>query len=127
EIARAAGDPARETVETLAARRPEAIAAVNAGFFTMATGRPTDLLKIDGEVVNGTGRPRGAVGILEGPELTTLLFDQVSVATPAEEDPEYRPLRGSSPDDWARAADAISGAGLLLREGRELTDWTVER
>ena len=125
EIGRATGEPARESVEAIAARHPGAIAAVNAGFFWMQTGRPTDLLKIDGEVVSGTSRPRGAVGILEGPDLTTLVFDQVSVAT--RQDPEYKPLLGSSPDDWSRAADAISGAGLLMLDGRELTDWTVER
>jgi hypothetical protein len=127
EIDRAAGDPPRETVETIAARRRGAIAAVNAGFFSLETGKPTDLLKIDGEVVNGTSRPRGAVGILDRPDLTTLLFDQLSVATRSDEEPEYTPLLGSSPGDWARASDAISGAGLLMRDGRELTDWTDER
>jgi hypothetical protein len=127
EIARATGEPARETVETLATRRPDVIAAVNAGFFALQTGRPTDLLKIDGEVVSGTSRPRGAVGILERPDLTTLLFDQVSVATRAKQEPEFKPLLGSSPSDWSRASHAISGAGLLMLDGRELTDWTVER
>ena len=127
EIGRATGDPPRETVEAIASRRRGVIAAVNAGFFSLQTGEPTDLLKIDGELLNGTSRPRGAVGILEGPDLTTLLFDQVSVATHARADPEYRPRLGSSPGDWSQASDAISGAGLLMLDGRELTDWTDER
>src|SRR5688500_4764712 len=58
EIARATGEPARETLETIAARRPGVIAAINAGFFSLATGKPTDLLKIAGEIIKGTARPR---------------------------------------------------------------------
>lgn len=127
EIARAAGVPARELVRTIALRRPGVIAATNAGFFSLETGRPTDLLKIDGKIVSGTRRPRGAVGILRRPDRTTLLFDQVSVATRRRRQPEYKPLLGSSPSDWARASYAISGAGLLLLDGRELTEWTAER
>ena len=30
------------------------------------------------------------------------------------------------PGDWVRAAHAISGAGLLMLDGRTLTDWTDE-
>ena len=126
-IARATGEPARETVEAIAARRPGVIAAINAGFFSLATGRPTDLLKVEGKVVNGTRRPRGAVGILDRRGVTALLFDQVSVATPPKERLAYKPLLGSSAKDWARASHAISGAGLLLLDGREFTDWTPER
>jgi hypothetical protein len=29
--------------------------------------------------------------------------------------------------EWTRAATIVGGAGLLIREGRPLTDWTVER
>jgi hypothetical protein len=29
--------------------------------------------------------------------------------------------------DWARAATIVGGAGLLIRDGRPLTDWAVER
>jgi exopolysaccharide biosynthesis protein len=127
EIARAAGTPARETVGAIAARRPGAIAAVNAGFFSLQTGKPAGLLKMDGEVVSATTRPRGAVGIRRRPELTTLLFDQVSVAIRPKDNAEFKPLLGSSASDWARASDAIGGAGLLLLDGRELTEWAAER
>lgn len=127
EIVRAVGQPPLETVPAIAARRPNAIAAINAGFFSLQTGRPTDLLKIDGEILRGTKRPRGAVGILERPDLTVLLFDRLSVATSPGLDPDYKPLLGSSPRDWARASDAISGAGLLMLDGRELTEWKAER
>jgi exopolysaccharide biosynthesis protein len=127
EIARGQEADPRETVETMAARRPGAIAAVNAGFFSLKTGRPTDFLKIDDVVVNDTTRPRGAVGILEQNSVTRLLFDRVTVNTRASGPPNYQTLLGSSPRDWARAQDAVSGAGLLMLDGRVLTDWTEER
>jgi exopolysaccharide biosynthesis protein len=122
----AQGTTPRETVDVIAARRPRAVAAVNAGFFSLQTGQPTDLLKVNGTVVNGTERPRGAVGILDRRGTTTLLFDRV-VVTMRGGRAEYKPQLGSSARDWARADDAISGAGLLLRDGRELHDWSAER
>ena len=125
-IGRDTGDePAAQTVETIAAQQEDAIAAINAGFFSMKTGKPTDLLKIDGEVVSGTGRPRGAVGILDSGGTTTLIFDRLTVATRSGT-PAYRPLLGTSPTVWERTVAAISGAGLLRLNGREFTDWSDE-
>ncbi|HEX7086821.1 MAG TPA: hypothetical protein VF198_10690, partial [Vicinamibacterales bacterium] len=56
EIRRGGDDamPARETVAAMAARRSGTIAAVNGGFFSLQTGRPTGFLKVDGEVLSGT-------------------------------------------------------------------------
>jgi len=128
EIGRATNvEPARETVAALAARRSGAIAAINAGFFSLETGKPTSFLKTDGRVVSGTSRPRGAVGINDRGGVTTLLFDRVAVASPPDKRPEYKPLLSSTPRDWSRVPHAISGAGLLLLGGREFTDWTDER
>jgi exopolysaccharide biosynthesis protein len=127
EIGRGAGaEPARETVDTIAARRPGAIAAINAGFFSLQTGRPTAFLKIDGKVVSGTSRARGAVGIRDHRGLTELLFDRVRVTT-AGRRAQYEPLLGTSSRDWSRVPEAVGGAGLLLLDGRALTDWTDER
>jgi exopolysaccharide biosynthesis protein len=126
EIGRGAGEePPRTTVETIAKQRPGVIAAVNAGFFSLQTGRPTDFLKIDGEVVHGTARARGAVGIGDGDGTTLLLFDRVKVSV-GNRRAKYSPLLGTSSDDWARASDAVGGAGLLRLDGRELSDWTEE-
>jgi exopolysaccharide biosynthesis protein len=119
-------EPPRETVDVIAVRRPGALAAINAGFFSLQSGQPTDLLKVEGRVLNGTNRPRGAVGILDRRGVTSLLFDRLVVDTRAGV-PRYTPQFGSSARDWARASDAISGAGLLMLDGREITDWTVER
>lgn len=115
------GEPALETVAEIAARR-RAVAAVNAGFFSMQTGKPSALLKKDGALVGRTSRPRGAVAMIEGNGRTRLLFDRVTAGAAG-----YRTLMGSSPKDWARARFAISGAGLLLREGRVIDDWADER
>lgn len=127
EIARAAGDPARERIDTIVAKRPGAVAAINAGFFSMQTGKPTDFLKVAGKVVRGTRRARGAVGAIDDGDVTTLIFDRLKVTTLEDGDVQYTPLLGSSPRDWARAQHAISGAGLLMREGRELREWSDER
>lgn len=212
-----AGDrvPARETVQQIAARRG-AIAAVNAGFFSLADGDPVSLLKANGELVSDTDRPRGAVGILDDHGVARLLFDRVTVAVtvaihgrrlpinaidaapatgkltlytptyqgqvlPADGGTEwllengthprvtarypspgavtsqgrttvlslgsgtppppldllappnkisietsYRTRLGSAATDWSRAATVVSGAGLLVLDGRELTEWKEE-
>ena len=128
EIGRGAGvEPARATVDVIAARRPGAIAAVNAGFFSLETGKPTNFLKMNGKVVSGTARPRGAVGISVRGGVTTLLFDRLAVSTPAKGGLEYKPLLDSSPRDWSRVQHAVSGAGLLMLDGIELNEWRDER
>ena len=126
EIARGerAESPA-ETVEAIARRRPGAVAAVNGGFFSLETGKPTDFLKIAGEVLSPSHRPRGAVGILERGGITTLLLDRVAVFT-HEAVPQYTPILATSPRDWAEAPYAVGGAGLLMLNGRALTDWAKE-
>lgn len=126
-IGRAEGTVPRETVDVIADRRPGVIAAINAGFFSLQTGQPTDLLKVDGKLLNGTARPRGAVGILDRGGVTRLVFDRVSATARGRDGAEYKTTLGSSTRDWARARDAISGAGLLRLDGRDLTDWSDER
>jgi exopolysaccharide biosynthesis protein len=115
--------PARETVQGIAARHG-AIAAINAGFFVLADGAPSALLKIRGQLIQGTSRPRGAVGLTERRGASLLLFDRLTVE---KSKGAYHPRLGSAAKDWARATGAVSGAGLLLLNGRELTDWTEER
>lgn len=125
-IVQAEGKPARETVDTLARRHRGVVAAINAGFFSMESGAPVAFLKVDGKVVSGTTRSRGAVGFLERGGRTSLLFDRVSVNRSGGR-VTIKPLLGSSPRDWSRARHAISGAGLLRLDGRELDEWTDER
>jgi len=120
---------ALEGVVAIAARR-RAIAAVNAGFFSLADGNPVALLKSHGELLSGTDRPRGAVGVLDSGGTTRLLFDQVTVSIRQSRRgfaAGYHTRLGSSAKHWARARHAVSGAGLLMLNGRALTDWTAER
>ena len=116
--------PARETVQSIAKRRG-ALAAVNAGFFALADGAPQALLKMGGTVIGKASRPKGAVGIVDRRHGPRLLFDRVTTEE-AREGIGYRTRRGSSPKDWARARHAVSGAGLLVLDGRDITDWTEE-
>jgi hypothetical protein len=117
--------PARETVLSIANRRG-ALAAVNGGFFVLADGAPQALLKTDGALIGKTVHPKGAVGVVDRRHGPRLLFDRVTTDTPQDRPTSYRTRFGSSPKEWARARNAVSGAGLLLLDGREITDWTEE-
>jgi exopolysaccharide biosynthesis protein len=116
--------PARETVLSIARRRG-ALAAVNAGFFSLADGSPQALLKNAGTLVGRALRPRGAVGVTDRRGLP-LLFDRVTIEDGTDGAVVYRTRLGSSPKEWARARHAVSGAGLLVLDGRDVTDWRDE-
>lgn len=66
--------PARQPVTEIA-KQHRALAAINASFFDMATGRQVGLLKVGGQLVATSGRTRGAVAWSDG----AVLFDRVSV------------------------------------------------
>jgi len=117
--------PARETVESIAQRRG-ALAAVNAGFFALADGKPVALLKSAGALLGRTRRSRGAVALSDRRGHPHLLFDRVTVDGTANDAKSYRTRLGTKPKDWANARDAVSGAGLLMLDGREFHDWTDE-
>jgi hypothetical protein len=116
-------NPARETVEGIAARA-QAIAAVNAGFFGLADGKPTGMLKVGGRLLGGTTRARGAVAFRERGGKTELLFDRVTVQS---RQGLYQTTLGSPARDWKGVPFAVSGAGLLLWHGRTISDWTDEK
>lgn len=114
--------PARETVASIAHRRG-AIAAVNGGFFALANGAPQAILKSAGRLIGGSLRARGAVAF---PRIgASLVFDRVTVDATLPV-PQYEPRLGSRPADWSGARHIVSGAGLLLRNGREITEWKEE-
>jgi exopolysaccharide biosynthesis protein len=124
EIAMAANqNPARETVESIATRT-HAIAAVNAGFFGLADGKPAAMLKVDGRLLGGTTRARGAVAFRDHRGKTELVFDRVTVQS---RQGVYQTRMGTNPKDWKGAPFAVSGAGLLLLRGRTISDWTDEK
>jgi len=115
----------RETVPSIA-RRLGAIAAVNSGFFVLANGAPAGILKSGGRIIGGSSRARGAIGITDRGGSTRVLFDRVTLDRSAAT-PLYRTRLGTRPAEWAAAAHAVSGAGLLLIDGREITEWADER
>jgi hypothetical protein len=117
--------PARETVLSIATRHG-ALAAVNGGFFVLANGKPQALLKSAGTLVGRTIRARGAVGISDRREGRPLLFDRVMTEDTPDGRTTYHTRMGSPPTEWARAGHAVSGAGLLVLDGRELSDWSEE-
>ena len=116
--------PARETVPAIAARK-QAIAAVNAGFFALPSGAPSGILKTGGRLIGGTKRARGAVAITRRGGATLMLFDRVIVekTTPNA----YSTRLGTKPQDWLSATDIVSGAGLLMVNGREMDEWADEQ
>ena len=116
--------PAREPVASIAARH-KALAAVNGGFFVLASGAPAGLLKADGKIIGWSNRPRGTVGILNGRNGASLLLDRVTLTRPKGRT-AYTTRFGSSTAAWTRAPDILGGAGLLLLDGREIDDWTEE-
>ena len=118
--------PARETVESIARRRG-ALAAINAGFFALTDGKPVALLKSAGALLGRARRARGAVALSDRRGHPRLLFDRVTVEGAANEAKSYRTRLGTKPKDWANARDAVSGAGLLMLDGREFHEWTDEQ
>jgi hypothetical protein len=95
-----------ETVAGIAERHG-AVAAVNAGFF-QPNGDPLGLLKIGGQIVSDTRRPRGAVGIVRTGERPRLIFDRVAASLS---------LQVQQPDDEAVTAD-IAGVDTTRLLGR---------
>ena len=73
-----------ERVDSIAKRR-NAIAAVNAGFFNVKNGEPAGLLKVGGVLVSDTTLTRGVVAIHAPPGgRQQLFFDQASVKMTAQ-------------------------------------------
>lgn len=61
------------------ARRHNAIAAINGGFFNRANGEPLGLLKVDGDLVSDSAATRGVVVVASPPGgPTRLIFDRLS-------------------------------------------------
>ncbi len=81
----ALGDRQGRATVLSAARRRQAIAAVNAGFFALHNGDPIGPLRIDGELVSDGTQGRGAAALVPGARRgkAAWLFDRASVAIAA--------------------------------------------
>ncbi len=125
-----AGDrsPALERVDAIAARHG-AVAAVNAGFF-LPRGRPAGLMKFDGRLLSPGPHARAALATTPG---GTITIDRVRPAMtswlawggvwPLA---WFQTGHGSSPLAWLAADDAIGGAGLIVKDGRAISEWSGE-
>lgn len=110
--------------------------------FTIYTPRYGDVADTpaDGAVWVLRGRPLTVVERRDGAARTAIPRDGVLMARGAPTGavhepvlgrvvqvvPEYRTRLGSDPARWHAARDVIGGAGLLVRNGRALDDWTEE-
>src|SRR5688572_10700344 len=75
------------------ARRRQAIAAVNAGFFNVKNGEPVSVLKVGGELVSDTSLARGVMAIQSRPGARQEFdFDQASVKVEARFKAEAQPV-----------------------------------
>jgi Phosphodiester glycosidase len=68
--------------------------------------------------------PQGFVLSFGGPRVSGPLA-QLRRGTRVALEVSYDPVDGE-PERWRTAQDVVGGAGLLLRDGREIEDWTVE-
>jgi len=68
--------------------------------------------------------PQGFVLSFGGPKLPGALTS-IRRGARVTLEVSYDPMEGE-PESWSAAQDVIGGAGLLMRDGRDVEDWTVE-
>jgi hypothetical protein len=96
-----------ERVDSIARRR-QAIAAVNAGFFNVKNGEPVGLLKVAGELVGDNVLTRGAVAVHTAPgSRQQFYFDQAAAKM------EARFTMGAQP-----ATVAVDGVDTIRERGK---------
>ena len=99
---------------------------VPGGLEWVLVGRP---LRVRGKPVSSgkTPIPRdGFVLSFGGSRAPASLRASLRPGARVDLETHYAPLDGQ-PDEWARADDIVGGAGLLVRDGRPIDDWTVEK
>jgi hypothetical protein len=141
----ALGDRQGRATVLSAAKRRQAIAAVNAGFFSLHNGDPIGPLRVDGELVSDGTLGRAAAALLPngrggkpawvfdraGVALTALLERGGAIAVDGIDTtravgalmlytPRYGPHSDTAPTgvEWVLEAQAGSGAGYVVKERR---------
>lgn len=90
-------------------------------------GRPNEALR----VVSGPHKagksaiPATGFVLSFGGAVRPAALARLSRGTRVSIDVDYQPLEGE-PKPWASAQDIVGGAGLLIRDGRDVADWSVE-
>ena len=70
--------------------------------------------------------PPGGYVLSYGGTTTPEPLRRLRNGTPVTLTTSYQPVEGPS-DVWQQARDIVGGAGLLLRDGRAIDDWTIEQ
>ena len=118
------GTQGRASVLSMARRR-EALAAVNAGFFG-TTGDPAGVFKINGLLISDYSTPRGAVAFSR-PQGPPLLFDRVTAEARARVGRVTVPIGAIDTRRGARAVVLYTSRyGATTRTEGEGTEWTLE-
>lgn len=95
-----------------------------------ARGRGFQLVRTAGGPVATTGNaaiPRDGYVLSYGGTRPPPALAGLARATSIQVDESIVVRSGVRTRDWARASTIVGGAGLLIRDGRALTEWTVER
>jgi hypothetical protein len=74
-----------------------------------------------------TAIPRDGAVLSIGGRYPGGIADQIRKGDVVEPSVEFISGLGTRAEEWMRAADVVSGAGLLVGRGQPLTDWTPEK
>ena len=77
--------------------------------------------------VGKTAIPRNGAVLSFGGTDPPAPLDLLTVGRVVEIERRYEAVFGTPQDTWERAHQIVGGAGLLVRDGRSLRDWDVER
>ncbi len=130
---RASGDEvARETV-TVLAKRYGANAAVNGGFFSELTGKPSGILKISHHWYGTPVKPRGAIGWSFGGQ--RVLIDRVLTNCQLKDCPDNDAIEvipASNPpyttsEEWKELEHIVGGTPVLIKNGNVIEDFSPEK
>lgn len=124
-------DIKRETVSTLA-KRYQAVAAINGGFWKL-NGNPAGILKIDHHWHGTPVKPRGAIGWSNNGE--TVIIDRVLTNhdlnnCPDESLIETYPVsdpHNTTSDQWKEVDHIVGGTPVLINKGSEIEDYSPEK
>lgn len=130
--AKASGkEVARETVMTLA-KRHNALAAINGGFWK-SDGKPAGVLKIYSCWYGTPVKPRGAIGWTQNGQrviidriLTNYALSDCDDPSHIEVIPLSLPLH-TTPEEWKEMEHIVGGTPVLIRDGNVIEDFTPEQ
>ena len=114
----------RESVLTIA-KRVDAIAAINGGFWK-ANGDPAGILKSSGVIYGQAKKLRGAIGWSEDKHLP--LFDKIATSKKDDGTFDLYPFMNQGDfNQWNGFDHVVGGAALLIKDNEIISDYSDER